>query len=175
MNPRRKKRLAIVGSVLIGISVVAGLVLYALSQNIDLFFTPSEITQGKKETGLKPGIGQRIRIGGLVVPGSVKRDPENLKVSFKLSDMAIPIVFKDSDPMVTVYYEGILPDLFREGQGIVANGTLTEHPPTSLSIEASEVLAKHDENYIPAELAEAAEQKHEKATYSDKQLQSKKD
>ncbi len=172
MNPRRKKRLAIVGSILIGIGVVAGLVLYALSQNIDLFFTPSEITQGKKETGLKPNLGQRIRIGGLVVPGSVKRDPENLKVSFKLTDMTMPIVFKDSDPMVTVYYDGILPDLFREGQGIVANGTLTEHPPTGLSIEASEVLAKHDENYIPAELAEAAGQKHDKATYSDKQLQS---
>jgi len=174
MNPRRKKRLAIVGSILIGIGAVSGLVLYALSQNIDLFFTPSEITQGKKETGLKPSIGQRIRIGGLVVPGSVKRDPENLKVSFRLSDMTMPIVFKDSDPMVTVYYEGILPDLFREGQGIVANGTLAEHAPTGLSIEASEVLAKHDENYMPAELAEAAGQKHDKATYSEKQLESKK-
>lgn len=174
MNPRRKKRLAIVGAILIGLSAVAGLVLYALSQNIDLFFTPSEITQGKKDTGLMPSLGQRIRIGGLVVPGSVKRDPESLKVSFRLSDMAMPIVFNDSDPMVTVYYEGILPDLFREGQGIVANGTLTEHPPTGLSIEASEVLAKHDENYMPAELAEAAGQKHDKATYSDKQLDSKK-
>ena len=174
MNPRRKKRLAIVGSVLIGISAVAGLVLYALSQNIDLFFTPSEITQGKKETGLKPSLGQRIRIGGLVVPGSVKRDPESLKVSFKLSDMTMPIVCKDSDITITVYYDGILPDLFREGQGIVANGRLAEHPPTGLSIEASEVLAKHDENYMPAELAEAAGKKHEKATYTDKQLESKK-
>ena len=174
MNPRRKKRLAIVGSVLIGISAVAGLVLYALSQNIDLFFTPSEITQGKKETGLTPSLGQRIRIGGLVGPGSVKRDPESLKVSFKLSDMTMPIVFKDNDITVTVYYDGILPDLFREGQGIVANGRLAEHPPTGLSIEASEVLAKHDENYMPAELAEAAGKKHEKATYTDKQLESKK-
>lgn len=172
MNPRRKKRLAIVGSVLIGIGAVAGLVLYALSQNIDLFYTPSEITAGKKDTGLKPSIGQRIRIGGLVVPGSVKRDPDNLKVSFKLSDMKMPIVFDDNDPMITIYYEGILPDLFREGQGIVANGTLTEHPPTGLSIEASEVLAKHDENYMPAELAEAAGMKHEKATYSQEQLKS---
>ncbi|WP_019026341.1 cytochrome c maturation protein CcmE [Colwellia piezophila] len=174
MNPRRKKRLAVVASVLIGIGAVAGLVLYALSQNIDLFFTPSEITQGKKETGLKPSIGQRIRIGGLVVPGSVSRDPDSLKVSFKLSDMTMPIVFKDSDIMITVYYDGILPDLFREGQGIVANGRLAEHAPTGLSIEASEVLAKHDENYMPAELAEAAGKKHEKTTYSDKQLESKK-
>jgi cytochrome c-type biogenesis protein CcmE len=172
MNPRRKKRLAIVGSVLIGISVVAGLVLYALSQNIDLFYTPSEITAGKKETGLKPVLGQRIRIGGLVVPGSVKRDPDSLKVSFELSDMVMPIVFNEDDPVVTVYYEGILPDLFREGQGIVANGSLADHPPTGLSIEASEVLAKHDENYMPAELAEAAGKKHEKAGYSQKQLES---
>ncbi len=172
MNPRRKKRLAIVGSVLIGISVVAALVLYALSQNIDLFYTPSEITAGKKETGLKPVLGQRIRIGGLVVPGSVKRDPDSLKVSFELSDMVMPITFNEGDPVVTVYYEGILPDLFREGQGIVANGSLADHPPTGLSIEASEVLAKHDENYMPAELAEAAGKKHEKAGYSQKQLES---
>jgi cytochrome c-type biogenesis protein CcmE len=173
MNPRRKKRLAIVGSVLIGIATVAGLVLYALSQNIDLFYTPSEITAGKKETGLKPILGQRLRIGGLVVPGSVKRDPESLKVSFQLSDMVMPIVFNEGDPVITVYYEGILPDLFREGQGIVANGALADHPPTGLSIEASEVLAKHDENYMPAELAEAAGQKHEKTGYTEKQLESK--
>ncbi|GAA0813862.1 cytochrome c maturation protein CcmE [Colwellia sp. D2M02] len=173
MNPRRKKRLAIVSSVLIGIGAIAGLVLYALSQNIDLFYTPSEITSGKKETGIKPVIGQRIRIGGLVVPGSVKRDPESLKVSFQLSDMVMPIVFNEGDPVVTVYYEGILPDLFREGQGIVANGTLAEHPPTGLSVEASEVLAKHDENYMPTELAEAAGQKHEKANYTPEQLNTK--
>jgi cytochrome c-type biogenesis protein CcmE len=170
MNPRRKKRLTIVASVLIGIAIVAGLVLYALSQNIDLFYTPSEITIGKKETGLKPSVGQRIRIGGLVVPGSVSRDSESLKVSFKLSDMAMPIEFKDSDPMVTVYYEGILPDLFREGQGIVANGSLEQHPVTGLSIAASEVLAKHDENYMPAELAESAGQKHKATTYTEQQL-----
>lgn len=174
MNPRRKKRLAIVGSVLIGLSVVAGLILYALSQNIDLFFTPSEITQGKKESGLKPSIGQRIRIGGLVVPGSVNRDPDNLKVSFELSDMTMPIAFNESDVRITVYYEGILPDLFREAQGIVANGKLVNHAITGLSIEASEVLAKHDENYMPAELAESAGKKHTKAAYSEAQLNSNK-
>lgn len=171
MNPRRKKRLAIVGSVLLGISAVAGLVLYALSQNIDLFFTPSEIIQGKKETGVKPSIGQRIRIGGLVVPGTVERNPDNLKVAFALSDMRMPIAFEESDIKITVYYEGILPDLFREAQGIVANGTLVNHPETGLSIEASEVLAKHDENYMPAELAEAAGTKHEKAMYTEQQKQ----
>ncbi len=173
MNPRRKKRLTIVASVLIGIGVVAGLVLYALSQNIDLFYTPSEITQGKKDSGIKPSVGQRIRIGGLVVPNSVKRDPDNLKVTFKLSDMKMPIVFDENDPMVSVYYEGILPDLFREGQGIVANGTLTRDSSGSLHIEASEVLAKHDENYMPAELADAAGKDYKKLEYSDKQLESK--
>lgn len=173
MNPRRKKRLTIVASILIGISVVAGFVLYALSQNIDLFYTPSEITQGKKDTGIKPSIGDRIRIGGLVVPNSVKRDPNNLKVTFKLSDMKMPITFDDSDPMISVYYEGILPDLFREAQGIVANGSLTKGPSGELRIEASEVLAKHDENYMPAELADAAGNGYKKLEYSDKQLEKK--
>lgn len=170
MNPRRKKRLTIVGSVLVGIAVVAGLVLYALSQNIDLFYTPAEITQGKKDSGLKPQVGQRIRIGGLVVPDTVKRDPDNLKVSFSLSDMKMPIVFSESDPMISVHYEGILPDLFREGQGIVANGTLTKSASGELYVEASEVLAKHDENYMPAELADAAGKDYKKLEYSEKQL-----
>jgi len=173
MNPRRKKRLTIVAAILIGISVVAGLVLYALSQNIDLFYTPSEITQGKKDSGIKPSVGQRIRIGGLVVPESVKRDPNNLKVSFRLADMKMPIVFNDNDPMISVHYEGILPDLFREAQGIVANGTLTRSSSGELYIEASEVLAKHDENYMPAELADAAGKDYKKLEYSDKQLKSK--
>lgn len=142
MNPRRKKRLAIVSAILIGLSVVAGLVLYALSQNIDLFYTPSEIVNGKKDSGLKPSIGQRIRVGGMVVAGSVKRDGESLKVSFELADIG---------PKITVQYDGILPDLFREGQGIVANGVLIEER----LLEASEVLAKHDENYMPKEIADA--------------------
>ena len=168
MNPRRKKRLTIVASILIGLSVVAGLVLYALSQNIDLFYKPSEIHTGKEDTGIKASLGQRLRIGGLVVPGSVKRDPDNLKVSFKLADMRMPIEFEETDPMVTVMYDGILPDLFREGQGIVANGTLEN----GYIINASEVLAKHDENYMPKELADSAGEKHEKPSYSKKQLES---
>jgi cytochrome c-type biogenesis protein CcmE len=152
MNPRRKKRLTIVASILIGLGVVAGLVLYALSQNIDLFYKPSEIFNGKDDSGIKPIDGQRLRIGGLVVPGSVSRDENSLKVSFKLADMKMPIAFDESDPMITVKYDGILPDLFREGQGIVANGVLVD----GKFIEASEVLAKHDENYMPKELADDA-------------------
>jgi cytochrome c-type biogenesis protein CcmE len=169
MNPRRKKRLTIVTSILVGLGFVAGLVLYALSQNIDLFYKPTEIYNGKEDSGIKPIDGQRLRIGGLVVPGSVVRDPDNLKVSFKLTDMRMPIVFTESDPTITVKYDGILPDLFREGQGIVANGTLVD----GQFIEASEVLAKHDENYMPKELADSANQKHEKPTYTKEQLNSK--
>ncbi len=166
MNPRRKKRLTIVAAILIGLGVVAGLVLYALSQNIDLFYKPSEVHYGKEDTGIKPIDGQRLRIGGLVVPGSVIRDEHSLKVSFRLTDMNMPIEFKDSDPMVTVKYDGILPDLFREAQGIVANGVLSDNN----IIEASEVLAKHDENYVPKELADSAGEKHDKLSYSEEQL-----
>lgn len=160
MNPRRKKRLTIVAAIFIGLGFVVGLVLYALSQNIDLFYTPTEIHHGKKDSGIKAIEGQRIRIGGLVVPNSVHRDSESLKVSFKLADMRMPIVFNDSDLVVTVKYDGILPDLFREGQGIVANGVLVKDGSSSgFLIEASEVLAKHDENYMPKELADSIEEK----------------
>ncbi|MDV6316931.1 cytochrome c maturation protein CcmE [Idiomarina sp. HP20-50] len=141
MNPRRKQRLTWVAILVIGVSVATGLMLYALSQNIDLFYTPSELVEGKGEDKQKPEVGQRLRIGGMVVEGSVERNPKTLEVSFKITD---------TGPEVTVLYQGILPDLFREGQGIVAQGELIE--PTVL--QASEVLAKHDEEYMPPELAE---------------------
>jgi len=160
MNPRRKKRLTIVAAIFIGLGFVVGLVLYALSQNIDLFYTPTEIHHGKEDSGIKAIEGQRIRIGGLVVPNSVHRDSDSLKVSFKLADMRMPIVFNDEDLMVTVKYDGILPDLFREGQGIVANGVLVKDGSSSgFLIDASEVLAKHDENYMPKELADSVKEK----------------
>jgi len=149
MNPRRKKRLTIVIAIILSLSVVASLVMYALSQNIDLFYKPSEIYNGKEDSGAKAINGQRLRIGGLVVPGSVKRDENSLKIAFKLTDMKMPITFDENDPMITVKYDGILPDLFREGQGIVANGVLNLD---EYIIEATEVLAKHDENYMPKEL-----------------------
>jgi cytochrome c-type biogenesis protein CcmE len=139
MNPRRQKRLVVVSSIILVLGGAIGLMLYALSQNIDLFYTPSEIIEGKE--GQIPQIGQRLRIGGMVVPSTVKRDQETLAVSFDLVD---------TGPVVTVSYQGILPDLFREGQGIVATGVLTK----SNHIDAHEVLAKHDEEYMPPELAE---------------------
>lgn len=154
MNPRRKKRLFAVVAIIFGIGSAIGLTLYALQENINLFYTPSELLNGKGENHEKPFIGQKLRIGGMVVPGSVKRDETSLDVEFKLID---------TGPMVTIRYHGILPDLFREGQGIVAQGTLIE-PDV---IEAFEVLAKHDEEYMPAEIAEAVKGiKHEKPKYN---------
>ena len=120
MNPRRKSRLSIIIFVILGISIATGLVLYALRQNIDLFYTPSEVVEGKDgNPDQKPEVGQRIRVGGMVVEGSVSRDPKSLKVRFDVNDIG---------PSITVEYEGILPDLFREGQGIVAQGVLKEQP-----------------------------------------------
>jgi cytochrome c-type biogenesis protein CcmE len=154
MNPRRKKRLLAVVAIIFGVGSAIGLMLYALQENINLFYTPSELIEGKGENKEKPFIGQKLRIGGMVVPGSVKRDEANLDVSFKLTD---------TGPTVTIRYHGILPDLFREGQGIVAQGTLVE--PNV--IEAFEVLAKHDEEYMPPEVAEAVKGiKHEKPKYT---------
>ncbi|GAA6184079.1 MULTISPECIES: cytochrome c maturation protein CcmE [Alteromonadaceae] len=139
MNPRRQKRLFGILAVVLLVAAAVWMMLSALSENIDHFYTPSEIIDGKE--GVTPTIGQRLRIGGMVVPGSVKRDQESLAVSFDLAD---------TGPIVTVRYAGILPDLFREGQGIVATGRLTENN----LIVADEVLAKHDEEYMPPELAE---------------------
>ncbi|QUM77469.1 cytochrome c maturation protein CcmE [Moritella sp. 24] len=154
MTPRRKKRLSIALVIILGLGSVTGLVLYALKQNIDLFYTPSQLVNGLGDDKIKPEIGQRLRIGGLVMPGSVKRNMDDLKVSFVLSD--------DEGGLVTLEYEGILPDLFREGQGIVAQGVLK----SANVIAASEVLAKHDEEYMPPEVAEAIKGiKHMKPEY----------
>ncbi|WP_249960780.1 cytochrome c maturation protein CcmE [Histophilus somni] len=163
MNPRRKSRLSVVLFIFLGISVASALVLYALRQNIDLFYTPTEVVNGKNnESHTKPSIGQRIRIGGMVVEGTVERDPKSLKVRFDLNDIG---------PSVTVIYEGILPDLFREGQGIVAQGILIE--PTVLN--ATEVLAKHDENYVPPELEAQMQKIHKPMGISDLKNESDRD
>lgn len=136
MKPLRKRRLMFVLSIIIGVGAAVALGLFAMKQNINLFYSPQEIVQGgaPKHT--------LIRLGGLVVSGSVKRDPDSLKVMFDLTDNA---------EIVSVSYEGILPDLFREGQGIVTMGKLQDDG----KFVASEVLAKHDENYMSPEVAEA--------------------
>lgn len=148
MNNRRKNRLYVVIAVLLGLGVATALVMYALRSNIDLFYTPSEILNGKGEAHQKPEPGQRLRVGGMVMPGSVKRDPDTLQVSFKLYD---------NDGVISVAYNGILPDLFREGQGIVAQGVLED----GNLVNAKEVLAKHDENYTPPEIKDAMQKNHQ--------------
>ena len=115
MQARRKTRLYIVLAVLAGLGLTVSLTLYALSSNIDLFYTPGEIIYGKTETRALPHTGQRLRVGGYVQPGSLQRDPQTLDVRFKLYD---------ARGVVDVSYKGILPDLFREGQGVVAQGVL---------------------------------------------------
>ena len=163
MNPRRKSRLSVVLFVLLGVAVASALVLYALRQNIDLFYTPSEVVYGKNDNAdQKPEVGQRIRVGGMVVAGTVQRDSKSLKVQFDLNDIG---------PSISVEYEGILPDLFREGQGIVAQGVLKE--PTLL--EATEVLAKHDENYVPPDLEQQMQKIHKPMGVSDLKGESERD
>lgn len=138
MHPVRKQRLMIVLFVVLFSSAAIGLMVYGLSGNINLFFPPVEIAEGKAP------VGQSIRVGGMVVEGSIERSTESLKISFELTDY---------QATVPVVYEGILPDLFDEGQGAVAAGKLNEDGV----LIATEVLAKHDENYMPPEVAEALE------------------
>jgi len=147
VNSRRKNRMLVVIAIVVGLGLITTLVMYALRANIDLFYTPSEILQGKGEAHERPEPGQRLRVGGMVMPGSVKRDPQSLQVSFKLYD---------ASGVVSVTFEGILPDLFREGQGVVAQGVLEN----GSLINAKEVLAKHDEKYTPPEIEDAMKKNH---------------
>jgi len=135
MTPRRK-RLTIILLSIAGIGIAAALILTAFEKNLMYFYSPSEVALGEAPTN------RPFRLGGMVVEGSVLRPPEGLSVWFTLTDFNEERV---------VYYEGILPDLFREGQGIVANGQMND----SGVFVASEVLAKHDENYMPPEVADA--------------------
>ena len=137
MSPR-KKRILMVCAILVGISISVILILTAFEKNLMYFYSPTEIINGDAPKA------RSFRIGGLVVTDSVIRNSDDLKVSFILTDTINE---------VKVIYEGILPDLFREGQGIVANGKLQSD---NIFI-AEQVLAKHDENYMPPEVAEALE------------------
>ncbi|NEG66804.1 cytochrome c maturation protein CcmE [Pantoea agglomerans] len=147
MNTRRRNRLYAAVAILLGLGLATALVMYALRSNIDLFYTPGEILYGKGEAHEKPEAGQRLRVGGMVMPGSVRRDPNTLAVSFKLYD---------ARGVVSVRFEGILPDLFREGQGVVAQGVLA----AGNQVIAKEVLAKHDEKYTPPEIVDAMKSNH---------------
>ncbi len=138
MTPRRKKRLTLAGVLLAGAALATTLLLTAFSENLVYFHTPAEVAQGKVATD------QRFRVGGLVKEGSVERAQDELNVRFVISD---------GEGRVPVVYDGVLPDLFAEGQGIVADGHLNQEGV----FIADSVLAKHDENYMPPEAAEALE------------------
>lgn len=132
----RQRRMATVALILLGVSAAAGLALTAFNKNLLYFYTPAQVATGEAPKGYS------FRVGGLVVAGSVKREPESLAVRFDLTD---------GSATVPVSYVGILPDLFREGQGIISVGRMTDRGV----FEASEVLAKHDENYMPPEVADS--------------------
>ena len=139
LNPVRRRRLTLTLIIVLSVGVAVGLTLYALKQNINLFYSPSQIVAGEAP------LQRSIRVGGLVVPGSVQREPDSLQVVFTLTDTA---------QQIQVRYTGILPDLFREGQGIIARGRLL----AGGIVQADEVLAKHDENYMPPEVAGSLKQ-----------------
>ena len=130
---RKQRRGVLIGTCLAVLGVAVGLVLFALRDSIVFFYTPSEVAEKHLETG------QRFRLGGLVEDGSVKRG-EGTTVSF---------VVTDKRSTLPVTFTGVLPDLFREGQGVVAEGMLT----AGGVFHADSVLAKHDENYMPPEVA----------------------
>lgn len=136
MKPIRKRRLMLVVFLLAGVSVAVGLAMVALQENINLFYDPTQIATGEAPRDI------RIRAGGMVEEGSVSRSSDTLDVRFRITDR---------ESSVEVLFDGILPDLFKEGQGIVALGKI-DHDG---AFRADEVLAKHDENYMSPEVAEA--------------------
>ena len=142
MKPRHKRVAMIVGGVA-ALAVAAALVISAFQKNLVFFFTPTQVADNEAPQG------RTFRIGGLVEPGSVRRQADGVTVEFVVTDTAksIPVLFK-----------GILPDLFREGKGVVTQGRLGADG----IFQASEVLAKHDENYMPPEAAEALKRAHAK-------------
>ncbi|HUF81552.1 MAG TPA: cytochrome c maturation protein CcmE [Burkholderiales bacterium] len=141
MKPRHK-RIAMIAGGLAALAAAAGLVLTAFQQNLVFFFTPSQVAAKEAPQG------RTFRIGGMVETGSVQRQPDGVTVRFTVTDTAksIPVV-----------YRGALPDLFREGKGVVAQGRVGADGV----FQAAEVLAKHDENYMPPEAADAVKRAHE--------------
>ena len=138
MTPKRRQRMLLIAAMVIGVGIAAGFALKAFNENLMFFYTPSKVIAGEAP------VDHLIRVGGLVTSGSVHRQEDGLTVKFDITDNA---------ETITVQYTGILPDLFREGQGVIARGALDE----SGRFAATEVLAKHDENYMPPEVADALE------------------
>lgn len=138
MTPKRKQRLLLIGLLLGAVGGAVALALTALNQNINLFYSPTQVVAGEAPENTT------FRLGGMVVEGSVKRSNTDLSITFDLTDTA---------EIISVNYTGILPDLFREGQGIVTTGSLKNG-----QFVAQQVLAKHDENYMPPEVHAALKQ-----------------
>ena len=145
MHPVRKKRLILIGLMVTGVAIAVGFALNAFNQNLMFFYSPSEVIAGDAPAN------HPFRLGGLVTTGSVQRQSDGLTTRFDVTDNA---------KTVTIQYTGILPDLFREGQGIVAHGRLNDGGV----FVADEVLAKHDENYMPPEVAASLKEAHDEAT-----------
>ena len=140
----RHKKLALIGGALAVIGIIAALVLNALNSNIALYISPTDVAAGKAPQG------KLFRIGGLVKEGSLNREADGVTIRF---------IVTDTDKDLTVNYKGILPDLFKEGKGVVAQGKMTD----ARVFGATEVLAKHDENYMPPEAAKAVGDAHARA------------
>ena len=138
MKPRHK-RIALIVAALLALGIAAALLLNAFQSNLVYFLSPSEVAADKAP------IDRTIRVGGMVEPGSLKRLPDGLSVEFRVTDTV---------KAMTVTYTGILPDLFKEGKGVVAQGKLGSDGV----FRADQVLAKHDENYMPPDAAHAIEQ-----------------
>lgn len=144
MHPLRRQRLIAVIFIVVFATLAVALVTYALRQNINLFYSPSQIVAGDAPEGT------RIRVGGMVVNGSIVRSPGGLETTFRVTDGPAEVV---------VSYTGILPDLFGENEAAVATGQIDDRG----HFVATEVLAKHDENYMPPEVADAMNKAMEKA------------
>jgi len=148
MNPTRKRRLTIVLLVVAAAVAAVGLAVFALQQNMNYLFTPSQV-QGGQAAQYKS-----FRLGGMVKGGSIQRASDSLKVSF---------IVVDADGAMPVEYNGILPDLFRDNQSVIATGSMD-----GARFVASEVLAKHDETYMPKELKDAMAKAHKNKAIDEK-------
>ncbi|MCE5232327.1 MAG: cytochrome c maturation protein CcmE [Mizugakiibacter sp.] len=142
MNPTRKRRMTLVLLIVAAVGIAAALTVYALQQNMNYLLTPSQVLSGQGADY------KTFRLGGMVKSGSLQRDAHSLRVDFAVTD---------GDHDLPVEYTGILPDLFRENQAVIATGHMDGG-----RFVATEVLAKHDENYMPKELAEAMGKAHAK-------------
>jgi len=141
MTPTRRRRLILVLGIVAGVSIAGALALNAFRRNVTFFFDPTQVVQGEV------AVGQAFRLGGMVTQGSLARAPGSLEVHFVVTDFSHD---------VPVRYSGVLPDLFREGAGVVAHGRLD----SAGTFVADEVLAKHDEKYMPPEVARSLKRRH---------------